>query len=198
MDGRTRTLCVFVSVLGATFLSGVSYPSSTSPGHRAPLHPQVAACTAGFDERHLVDSFVLTAANNGETMTVRFVDGVLTEASAKEARHLMRALSNDQEHDIDPRLLTLLLQLARETGGRIDLISAFRPPSNRYDRNFHTRGMAADVRLPGYYAWGMRNVARKLGVPGLGMYPTTNMIHVDVRDVPFSWVDYSGPTHPGK
>src|SRR5674476_1089564 len=55
--------------------------------------PQAAA----FDGRHRVDSFELLAANNGETMPVRFVDGVLTEGSAKEARHLMRALSNDQE-----------------------------------------------------------------------------------------------------
>ena len=193
MDRRTRILGVFVSVLGATFLSGVSYPSSAA--RRAPRHAQTAASGAAFDERHRVDSFEFTAANNGETMTVRFVDDVLTEASAKEARHLMRALSNDQEHDIDPRLMSTLLLLARETGGRIDLISAYRPPANRSDRNFHSRGMAADVRLPGYYAWGMRNVARKLGVRGLGTYPTTNMIHVDVRDEPFAWVDYSGPTH---
>jgi uncharacterized protein YcbK (DUF882 family) len=41
----------------------------------------------------------------------------------------------------------------------------------------------------------MRDAARKLGVRGLGTYPTTNMIHIDVRDDPFSWVDYSGPQH---
>jgi len=193
MDRRTRILGVFVSVLGVTFLSGVSSPASSA--HRPQRHAQSAPRAAAFDERHRVDSFELVAANNGETMTVRFVDGALSEASAREARHLMRALSNDQEHDIDPRLLSTLLLLARETGGPIQLISAYRPPSNRYDHNFHARGMAADVRLPGYYAWSMRNLARKLGIRGLGTYPTTNMIHVDVRDEPFSWVDYSGPTH---
>jgi len=193
MDRGTRILALFVGVLGGTFLSGVSYPASSA--RHATRHAQATATAAAFDERHRVDSFELLAANNGETMTVRFVDGVLTEASAKGARHLMRALSNDQEHDIDPRLLSTLLELARETGSRIDLISAYRPPANRHDFNYHVRGMAADVRLHGYSAWGMRNVARKLGVRGLGMYPTTNMIHVDVRDEPFSWVDYSGPTH---
>lgn len=196
MDRGTRILGLFVSVLGVTFLSGVSYPAASAwHATRQALHVQAAPQAAAFDERHRVDSFELLAANNGETMTVRFVDGVLTEGSAKEARHLMRALSDDQEHDIDPRLLSTLLLLARETGSRIDLISAYRPPANRNDRNYHARGMAADVRLRGYSAWGMRNVARKLGVRGLGMYPTTNMIHVDVRDEPFSWVDYSGPTY---
>lgn len=192
MDRRTRILGVFVSVLGMTFLSGGSSPASAA--RRASRHAEATPQAAAFDERHRVDAFELVAANNGETMTVRFVDGALTEASAREARHLMRALSNDQEHDIDPRLLSTLLLLARETEGPIQLISAFRPPANRYDHNFHSRGMAADVRLPGYHAWGMRNLARKLGVRGLGMYPTTNMIHVDVRDEPFSWVDYSGPS----
>jgi uncharacterized protein YcbK (DUF882 family) len=194
MDRRTRILGVFVSVLGMTFLSGVSAPAPASAARREQRHARIAPQAAAFDERHRADSFELVAANNGERITVHFVDGVLTEASAKEARHLMRALSNDQEHDIDPRLLSTLFLLARETGGRIDLISAYRPPANRYDHNFHSRGMAADVRLPGYSPWGMRNLARKLGVRGLGMYPTTNMIHVDVRDEPFSWVDYSGPT----
>lgn len=193
MDPRTRNLCVFVGVLGVTFLSGVSSPAAGA--HRDVRRGKAAPRAAAFDERHRVDAFELVSANNGERMTVRFVDGALTDASAKEARHLMRALPNDAEHDIDPRLLATLLLLARETGDRIELISAYRLPSRRYDHNFHTRGMAADVRLPGYSPWGMRKVARKVGVRGLGMYPTTHMIHVDVRDEPYGWVDYSGPTH---
>jgi len=39
---------------------------------------------------------------------------------------------------------------------------------------------------------------RKLGVRGVGWYPTTNMIHVDTRDEDWFWTDWSGPGQIGR
>ncbi len=190
---RRRLFQALVAAAAASFVSGAG-----AGGARAKHAPLAASPVRSGAERpdvHREESFELIAANNGEKMTVHFVDGAVTPESAKEAKHLMRCLKNDKEHDIDPRLLFTLWQLARDNGGTLLLISAYRTPERRNDKNFHTLGMAADVRIPGSWAWRMRDAARKLGVRGLGTYPTTNMIHVDVRDDPFSWVDYSGPTH---
>lgn len=199
----------FLGGLGivAGSLSFVSGVGASAAGKRA-LHPTLSATAEATSvERphvHRVEHFQLIAANNNETMIVELVDGVPTERSKTEAKHLMRCLKNDVEHDIDPRLITMMWRIAHEAAGTLSpasdvptllLISGFRTPENRADKNFHTQGKAADVRIPGTYSWRMRDLARKLGVPGLGTYPTTNMIHVDVRDDPYSWVDYSGPRH---
>ncbi len=176
-----------------TFLSG-----SPAAARRPPRAPLTASSTVAGAERpsvHRHESFQFISANNGEHMTVELVDGAVTPDSMTQAKHLMRCLKNDKEHDIDPRLLVTLWQLAHDNGGTLLLISGFRTPERRGDKNFHTLGMAADVRIPGSWSWRMRDAARKIGVRGLGTYPTTNMIHVDVRTEPFSWVDYSGPSH---
>lgn len=190
---RRRLFQALVAASAASFVSGTA-PGDARAKH-APLTAAPVMVQAVRPDVHRSESFELVAANNGEKMTVHLVDGAVTPESATEAKHLMRCLKNDKEHDIDPRLLVTLWQLARDNGGTLLLISGYRTPERRSDKNFHTLGMAADVRIPGSWAWRMRDAARKLGVHGLGTYPTTNMIHVDVRDDPFSWVDYSGPTH---
>ncbi|CAN5143611.1 hypothetical protein BH09MYX1_BH09MYX1_55020 [soil metagenome] len=190
---RRRFFQALVAATAASFLSGA--PPGPARAKHAPLAANQAAFGAERPDVHRNESFDFIAANNNEKITVRFVDGVVTPQSAKEARHLMRCLKNDQEHDIDPRLLYTLWQLSREGSGTLLLISAYRAPERRGDTNYHTRGQAADVRIPGSWSWRMRDAAKRIGVRGLGTYPTTNMIHVDVRDDPFTWVDYSGPSH---
>jgi uncharacterized protein YcbK (DUF882 family) len=190
---RRRLFQALVAASAATFLSGA--PAAPPRDRRVPLATTAKPAGVELPQVHRHESFELISANNGEKMTVELVDGAVTPTSATEAKHLMRCLKNDKEHDIDPRLLVTLWQLARDNGGTLLLISGYRTPERRNDKNFHTLGMAADVRIPGTWAWRMRDAARKLGVRGLGTYPTTNMIHIDVRDDPFTWVDYSGPQH---
>jgi hypothetical protein len=39
----------------------------------------------------------------------------------------------------------------------------------------------------------VRELARSLGAAGVGYYPTSRFVHVDVRDEPYQWTDTSGP-----
>jgi uncharacterized protein YcbK (DUF882 family) len=190
---RRRLYQGLVVGVAMTFLSGA--PPSPRRSARVALHSSSTVASVERTSVHRHESFELVSANNGEKMTVELVDGEVTPESQRQAKHLMRCLKNDQEHDIDPRLLVTLWQLAHDNGGTLLLISGFRTPERRGDKNFHTLGMAADVRIPGSWSWRMRDAARKIGVRGLGTYPTTNMIHVDVRTEPFTWVDWSGPRH---
>jgi uncharacterized protein YcbK (DUF882 family) len=109
----------------------------------------------------------------------------------------MRCLRTDSAKPMDPRLIDTLRLIAREVDAPLWLVSGYRAPLNWREHNFHNRAQAADIRVDGMPAWKLRNLARKLGVLGVGYYPTTNMVHVDVRDEPYFWTDWSGPHQMG-
>jgi uncharacterized protein YcbK (DUF882 family) len=141
-----------------------------------------------------VTSFTIKALNTGETVTVHMLGDRPTDDSARALAHLLRCTRTQKEHDVDPRLVAVLSHLAEATGSDLELVSGYRAPKHARDKNFHTQGMAADVRISGVRTWDLRKLALDQHVPGLGYYPTSKMVHVDVRDVPYKWTDWSGPS----
>ena len=138
-------------------------------------------------------SFVLLASNTGEEMEVRFnrATGELDADSYRRLRHLMRCLHTTAETPIDPRLVDLLYRISERTGQKILLVSGFRAPMySKAKLSYHTRGMAADIRIPGMTALMARDLAESMGVKGLGYYPVSGFIHVDVREDRTRWIDY--------
>ncbi len=178
-----------------------SPPTLLRPRALTPLEATPAVDVVSSADRRAVasavDAFVFTivAVNTGERVTVRCPPPAFDPdaTSLVAARRLMRALEPDREGDIDPRLVALLRDVARATGGTIELVSAYRRPAWPGDHNYHVRGRAADIRIPGLSARQLRDVAGALGIKGIGYYPTSKMVHVDVRDVAFGWTDWSGP-----
>jgi len=196
--GFTRGRLAFAAVgaLGVAFVSGTPYSRAASQGK----HKELAAEPAPVVEAgaHVVDTFELRAVNTMETVTVRYVDGVIDPASKQQVDYVMRCYRTDGAVSIDPRLVDMLRDIAHEVGGHLDLVSGYRAPKSWHEHNFHNRGEAADIRVPDMPARKLRSVAKKLGIKGIGWYPTTNMIHVDVRDEEYFWVDWSGPNQIGR
>lgn len=156
----------------------------------------VGAALAAPGDVH-VETFDVVVVNTEERATVRCT-GVPAHADAESLarlRHLLRALPSDKEGPFDPALADVLLAIAQRTGGPIEVVSGYRVPRNRWDHNYHVRGQAADVRVPGVPTWKLVRLVKKLGVRGVGNYPTSAFVHVDTRDEPFSWTDWSGPSH---
>jgi uncharacterized protein YcbK (DUF882 family) len=143
-----------------------------------------------------IETFQIVSVNTGEDVTVEMSGplGAASEASMRAVTHLFRCLRTGKEEAIAPALVSVLARLAREVGGKLELVSGYRTPANGHDHSYHGRAEAADVRVPGMTAFKLRQVAQGLGVAGLGTYPTTRMIHVDVREVPYAWTDWSGPS----
>lgn len=193
---RTRVLTVLVAAFAATLVSGTRFTGARAGAgvHKAPVLASLPGDGPHTDPRHAVETFDLMSVNTGEKLTVRYVDDRLDPELAAPLEHLMRCLRTDREMAIDPRLVEALREIARQVGKPLLLVSGFRAPERRSDHNYHTRGQAADIRVEGMRAYKLRGIARKLGIRGVGWYPTTNMIHVDVRDVPYFWTDWSGPT----
>jgi len=138
-------------------------------------------------------SFVVQSSNTGEEMEVRLNrdTGELNADDYRKLRHLMRCLHTGAEAPTDPRLIDLLYRISQRTGQKIMLVSGFRAPMySKAKLSYHTRGMAADIRIPGMTALMARDLAESMGVKGLGYYPVSGFIHVDVRDQRTRWIDY--------
>jgi uncharacterized protein YcbK (DUF882 family) len=145
----------------------------------------------------IVDHFVVEAVNTQERAELTMVgaDAVPDAESLATVRRLLRSYATNREGPLDARLVQVLYAIAKETGKPVQVVSGYRPPSHRHDHNYHVRGMAADVRVPGVGTYKLVKIARKLGVRGIGYYPTSQFVHVDVRDdAPFQWTDRSGPS----
>jgi uncharacterized protein YcbK (DUF882 family) len=139
--------------------------------------------------------FDVESVNTGERAEVLLdlSTGETEERSYRTLRRLMRCQRTGAETPIDPRLIELLHAIALRTKAKIMLVSGFRAPMfSTAALSFHTRGMAADIRIPGMTALMVRDLVMSMGVKGVGYYPVSQFVHVDVRDQKSYWVD-SGP-----
>src|SRR6478609_4513698 len=146
-------------------------------------------------------SFTLESVNTGEEIEVRLnLDtGEVDAAGYARLRHIMRCQRTTAETPIDPRLIDLLYRIAQKTHQKLMLVSGFRAPMfSLATLSYHTRGMAADIRIPGMTPLMARDLAESMGVHGLGYYPVSGFIHVDVRDDNSRWTDYGQNRQDGE
>jgi uncharacterized protein YcbK (DUF882 family) len=135
--------------------------------------------------------FTLESSASGEQLEVGFdlASGDMDEATYRAVKHFMRCRRTGAEAPIDPRLMEVLYKLSQRTGEKIVLISGFRTPAFAAPASYHTRGMAADIRIPGMTTLMVRDLARAMGVRGVGYYPRSQFVHVDLREEPYFWTD---------
>ncbi len=97
---------------------------------------------------------------------------------------------------MDPRLIQLLVKVSYHFGGRpVRVVSGMRDNSYFHDSK-HPLGRALDFSIYGVPNEVVRDYCRTLGNVGVGYYPNSSFVHLDVRDRPTYWVDYAGPGEP--
>jgi uncharacterized protein YcbK (DUF882 family) len=145
--------------------------------------------------------FVLQSVNTSEEVeiTLNLDTGEVDATGYARLRHIMRCQRTTAETPIDPRLIDLLYRISQRTHQKIMLVSGFRAPMfSLATLSYHTRGMAADIRIPGMTPLMARDLAESMGVHGLGYYPVSGFIHVDVRDDNARWTDYGQNRQDGE
>jgi uncharacterized protein YcbK (DUF882 family) len=148
-----------------------------------------------------IGKFVLESVNTGEQIEVslNLDTGEVDATGYTRLRHIMRCQRTTAETPIDPRLIDLLYRISQRTHQKIILVSGFRAPMfSLAALSYHTRGMAADIRIPGMTPLMARDLAESMGVHGLGYYPVSGFIHVDVRDDNARWTDYGQNRQDGE
>jgi uncharacterized protein YcbK (DUF882 family) len=107
-------------------------------------------------------------------------------------KHFMRCRRSGQERDMNPRLVSLLLRVSKYFDDAfLYVISAHRKADGAVTRptSQHTRGTAADIRIEGVSLNTLARAAYTLGAKGIGIYPMSGFVHLDVRRTPYSWID---------
>ena len=105
---------------------------------------------------------------------------------------VLRDWRNGEEHMMDPRVFDLLhtVQAKVESKQPIQIISGYRSAktnaamheksSQVASNSYHTKGMATDIRIPGVDLRNLHKAALSLKAGGVGFYPVSNFVHVDV------------------
>jgi len=108
---------------------------------------------------------------------------------------VLRDYRNDETHPMDTGLYDILDQIRAKTQSKspFQIISGYRSPAtNRLlaersgevaKRSLHMDGKAMDIKLEDVDLRYVRQAALDLGRGGVGYYPTSNFVHVDVGPV---------------
>ena len=116
--------------------------------------------------------------------------------SAEDLDHAARVMRDHggNEHPIDPRLLDVIYRLqVHFKAPEIRIISGYRTPQRPGATSNHGKGRAMDLVVPGASDEDVAKLAREQGFAGVGIYPVSGFVHVDVRERSYFWVDTSGP-----
>lgn len=110
--------------------------------------------------------------------------------------HFLRDYRTGDIRDFSPKLFDLLEKLTRavgHAGGEIDVVCGYRTPRTNYFLRTHTQGVAEhslhmqaeaiDIRMPGVDTNRLREAALALHRGGVGYYPHSGFVHVDVGRV---------------
>lgn len=138
-------------------------------------------------------TLALDNIHTGERLDATYWErgGYLPDALAAIDR-ILRDHRTDEVTEMDTRLLDLLHALRATLGSRrrFEVFSGYRSPATNAalfeeghgvaEHSFHIVGKAIDVRLPDRSVSVLRRAALQLRRGGVGYYPRSGFVHVDV------------------
>lgn len=178
LDRRT-----VIRASGAVLLGGVASPMLASRASALAEFAKVRALS--FDNLH-----------TGEKLKVDYwTDGAYVPDALATVNHFLRDYRNNEVHAIEPKLLDLLSLLhgKLDSSASFQVISGYRSPATNAmlhaeshgvaAKSLHMQGMAIDIRLADRALDVLHATARDLRLGGVGYYPASDFVHVDVGRV---------------
>jgi uncharacterized protein YcbK (DUF882 family) len=134
--------------------------------------------------------------HTAESLAIAYcLSGSILAASLAKIDYILRDLRSGEVKPIDVRLLDLLNALAQKIGldQPFHVISGYRSErTNTLLRqrlrgvarhSYHVLGQAIDIRIPGLTVAELFKAAVSLQAGGVGRYPRSNFVHVDVGPI---------------
>lgn len=181
--------CLAVSTLALTVV-GSSRPEVPNPYTRPVPAKATFLDTMRLRLHHL---------HTGESIDVAYKqNGQYSSMGVAMLNHFLRDHRTQDTADYDPREFDLLHALLAKLGkpnATIDIVCGYRTPwSNNFlrtrseatgvaEHSQHMLSKAIDIRIPGVSTLALRNAALSLGMGGVGYYPASQFVHVDVGPV---------------
>lgn len=150
--------------------------------------------TAGANGDTRTLSFHHTHTNEDLTITYKR-DGRYDDEALKKINWVLRDWRRNEAVRMDPHVLDAVWELYRDVGATqpIEIICGYRAPATnnmlrqrssgvaRFSQ--HTLGKAIDLHIPGVSLETQRAAAMRLQRGGVGYYPSSTFIHVDVGSI---------------
>jgi len=168
--------------IGAQAALGVLFPASAFASIARPEPP---ARMLRFYNTH-----------TGESLeTCYYSQGCYRADALKKIDHILRDHYTGKIKHIHSDLLDLLSAISQSIGEgtRFDVVSGYRSPETNAmlyrktrgvaKNSLHMQGMAIDIRVPAYDTKRLRSACMKQHGGGVGYYPKSNFVHVDVGRV---------------
>jgi uncharacterized protein YcbK (DUF882 family) len=127
--------------------------------------------------------------------TVYWIEGEYVPDALMEINYILRDFRTNEIKEIDKALLDCMFTIRSrmETTGKLVIISGYRSPATNASlhkiscgvarNSLHMQGKAADIRIEGKSLETLYKTARSLKLGGVGYYPESDFVHVDVGRV---------------
>lgn len=139
-----------------------------------------------FYNLHTEESLDITYAENN-----RYIPNALQAID-----RILRDFRTDEVKTIDPKLLDLLHAISKKLGltkrQPIQIVSGYRSPQTNamlgaksggvVKKSYHVKGQALDFRVAAFELSQLRKAALSLRAGGVGYYPRSNFLHIDVGE----------------
>jgi uncharacterized protein YcbK (DUF882 family) len=202
--GQTLTGIAQLNKVGVKALAGANRLKPDAPlrvGQRLELPGYSANAKATKTRNTILNGLVtLERPASQETLRVRLFDksGKPDPKGRQRLARFLRDRENDAAKRTHTRLMRVLSYIANHFNGRtIVVVSAYRSEKNGDNGSSrHQTGEAIDIRVEGVPNEVLRDYCLTLSKVGVGYYPRSSFVHVDVRSKPVYWVDWSRPGEP--
>ena len=164
----------------------------------AAMVPSAIASAGSLLERERALSFY--NLYTGESLrAVYWQDGKYIPDAMAEINFILRDIRTGKVKTINRDLLDLLagVQKKLKCNEPFHIISGYRSPQSNAllgkkkkgvaKNSLHMYGKAIDVRVPGYSLKNLRRTAMSLKRGGVGYYPKSRFVHIDVGQVRYWW-----------
>ena len=134
--------------------------------------------------------------NTGERLDVcYYTQGQYQPKALKKINNILRDYRTGEIKPIHKSLLDLLhsISMTLDNQPQFHIISGYRSLKTNAmlykttecvaKNSLHTQGKAADIRIPGYDTGLLRDICMKLRSGGVGYYPKSDFVHVDIGRV---------------
>jgi uncharacterized protein YcbK (DUF882 family) len=166
------------------------------PGYEAAAKLQAAERRWGRTKRPGKATLYRDATRERRTLALVDRRGRVPPDTLRVLARLMRPRADKRRgKEPHPRLVRLLARVSDHFGGRpIHVISGYRRAGGyTKDTSRHVAGQAIDFRIPGVPLEALRDYCSKLRHVGVGYYPNSHFVHLDVRRRDARWTDRSRP-----
>lgn len=162
-------------------------PGDSLPSVDAKRKPGASLPHVGLRKGYL-DLFTYSGRFHGYAVDKK---GKVSPVAQSEVSKLFGAIGSRPA--TDPKLIRLLAKVSDRFGARpIRIVSGYRTRSF-FEDSRHKMSRAVDFSIPGVDNVAVRDYLRTLSSVGVGYYPNSSFVHLDVRDATTYWVDYAGP-----